>query len=62
MDTFIKNGLNDWTEFMRKCAKIDKVFKIAYESINFIANSLKKQKMEENTTTVEEIELSSTSF
>jgi hypothetical protein len=37
--------LHDWTIVMRKFYKIDHVLKIIYDVVNFISNSLKKEKI-----------------
>ena len=38
----VELGVIDWTVMMRKFSKIDRVFKVSYDILNFIANALKK--------------------
>ena len=52
---YIEEGVSDWTITMRKFAKIDHVIKVAYETLNFISNALRKQKISETYQASEEL-------
>lgn len=44
---YFTQPLHDWTIVMRKFYKIEHILKVLYDIIHFIANSLKKEKIEE---------------